>query len=455
MPKRILLNSTERKFIAVLGDLTIIFSSLVLLNRFGLDLKFASENGELRFYFFGIFFFFVLAYTLDFYNFDRTKKSRELFNHTVAVVGFFVAVILLGLIFIYDMSFWRKTLFFFFFGTPMVVFLWRYLFNRLFNVHAVKKNVLYIYDKDAEHHVKLSIDKINGTTSNTDYQVKLTLSVNNTSWKDKRIFLEGLDKIDAIVLDLKEYTQLSPEMESLLLRNMVKGVEVLSYTSLYENIYEALPVESHNDCFYEILQLKGKRVRYFKVLFSTFIDVVIGTCVGLFFFVVIPFVWLGNLLGNRGPLFYRQKRVGKLGEEFYVYKFRSMVVDAESSGAQMATRNDARITPFGKWLRKTRIDELPQILSVVKGDMAVIGPRPERKVFTEKLNTILPFYNARHLIKPGITGWAQVKYKYGETLKDSIIKLEYDLYYIKNQSMALDLKIIFKTITTILFSRGQ
>ena len=131
-----------------------------------------------------------------------------------------------------------------------------------------------------------------------------------------------------------------------------------------------------------------------------------------------------------------------------------MVVDAEKSGVKMATRGDSRITAFGKILRLFRIDELPQIISVIKGDMQFIGPRPERKVFVSQLNKITPFYNVRHLVKPGITGWAQVKFKYGENLDDSIQKLEYDLFYIKNKSITLDLRIIFKTITTVLFSRG-
>jgi len=131
-----------------------------------------------------------------------------------------------------------------------------------------------------------------------------------------------------------------------------------------------------------------------------------------------------------------------------------MIVDAEKNGAMMAVSGDQRITPFGKVLRKLRIDELPQIISVIKGEMSFIGPRPERKVFTEQLNNITPFYNIRHIVKPGITGWAQVKYKYGENLEDSIRKLEYDLYYIKNKSITIDIRIIFKTITTVLFSRG-
>ena len=153
-------------------------------------------------------------------------------------------------------------------------------------------------------------------------------------------------------------------------------------------------------------------------------------------------------------MFYTQKRIGLHGNEFKIYKFRSMVVNAEKEGAKMAVKNDTRITPFGRILRIFRIDELPQIISVIKGDMQFIGPRPERKVFVNQLNSLVPFYETRHLIKPGITGWAQVKYKYGENLEDSIKKLEYDLYYIKNRSITLDLRIVFKTVTTVLFSRG-
>lgn len=153
-------------------------------------------------------------------------------------------------------------------------------------------------------------------------------------------------------------------------------------------------------------------------------------------------------------MFYTQKRVGLYGEEFKIYKFRSMVVDAEKEGAKMASSGDARITPFGKVLRLFRIDELPQIISVVKGDMQFIGPRPERKVFVKEIDKLTPYYNVRHLIRPGITGWAQVKFKYGQNLEDSVKKLEYDFYYIKNKSITLDLRIIMKTITTVLFSRG-
>ncbi|MGB5238141.1 MAG: sugar transferase, partial [Flavobacteriaceae bacterium] len=215
-----------------------------------------------------------------------------------------------------------------------------------------------------------------------------------------------------------------------------------------------MPLRSHNDSFYEILQFRNKKIRYLQRIFTYGINFLLSVIIGFIFLLSVPFVWFLNLFFNRGPLFYVQKRVGLHGKEFKIYKYRSMVKDAEKLGAVMATKNDNRITPFGKIIRVFRVDELPQIISVIKGNMQFIGPRPERKVFVDQLNEMLPFYNVRHIIKPGITGWAQVKYKYGENLEDSLRKLEYDLYYIKNKSITLDLRIIMKTITTVLFSRG-
>jgi lipopolysaccharide/colanic/teichoic acid biosynthesis glycosyltransferase len=132
-----------------------------------------------------------------------------------------------------------------------------------------------------------------------------------------------------------------------------------------------------------------------------------------------------------------------------------MLNNAEKDGAVFANSNDSRITPFGKFLRKTRIDEFPQFVNVLKGQMGVIGPRPERPFFVDEISAIMPFYQTRHVIKPGLTGWAQVNYSYGESIQDSLIKLQYDLYYIKHRSIFLDLNITIKTFSTILFYRGQ
>jgi sugar transferase (PEP-CTERM system associated) len=160
-------------------------------------------------------------------------------------------------------------------------------------------------------------------------------------------------------------------------------------------------------------------------------------------------------LTSTGPILFRQTRVGVNGKAFTLYKFRSMYADAEAkTGAVWATRDDPRVTPVGRWLRKLRIDELPQLWNVLRGDMAIVGPRPERPEFVRVLSEKIPYYRQRHCIKPGITGWAQINYKYGETVEDTITKLEYDLYYIKHLSISLDAYILFHTLKTMLRSRG-
>jgi sugar transferase (PEP-CTERM system associated) len=158
---------------------------------------------------------------------------------------------------------------------------------------------------------------------------------------------------------------------------------------------------------------------------------------------------------SRGPALYRQVRVGRNGSPFTVYKFRSMRADAEKeTGAVWAAKDDPRITPVGKWLRRLRLDELPQLFNVLKGEMSIVGPRPERPEFVATLSQQIPFYPQRHCIRPGLTGWAQINHKYGDTLEDTVTKLEYDLYYIKNISPALDFYIMFQTLKVILLTRG-
>src|SRR5258707_10171890 len=186
-------------------------------------------------------------------------------------------------------------------------------------------------------------------------------------------------------------------------------------------------------------------------LFNVFIAVV-GLIVS---FPIIVLTALAFRLSSSGPVLYRQVRVGLDDALFTVYKFRSMRVDAEAgTGAVWAQKDDPRVTPVGRIIRKVRFDELPQLFNVLKGEMSIVGPRPERPEFVRALSEQIPYYRQRHCVRPGITGWAQINYKYGDTLEDTITKLEYDLYYIKNMSMALDNYIIFHTLKAILMSRG-
>jgi len=449
-----ILNSIERKFILLVGDLLIIAASLNVLINHAIDREFISVKLKITVFVIGFLSYLALSYILDFFNLEKVSQRRYIISQSLYISALYVFIVFISTILIFDVSFWRIPLLYFLVLTPIEMGLWRFLFGNIFKIIPVTKNVLYIYDDITAKNFRTDVNTINGNEKQTFYKVKLTYSIDQNSLVNKRFFLNAADKIDAWVINTKSYNSFPKDLEPLILRAMIKGKEVISFTSFYENIYEALPIKSHNDSFYEILQLKNKKIRYLQRIFSFSVNFILSLLVGIVFVICLPFVYLLNFFFNKGPLFYIQKRVGQYGKEFKIYKFRSMVVDAEKMGAKMASKNDHRITPFGRILRIFRVDEIPQIISVIRGDMHFIGPRPERKVFVNQLNQMLPFYNVRHLAKPGITGWAQVKYKYGENLEDSIKKLEYDLYYIKNKSITLDLRIIFKTMTTVLFSRG-
>lgn len=195
-----------------------------------------------------------------------------------------------------------------------------------------------------------------------------------------------------------------------------------------------------------------KRLPFFTRLFDISVSLIV-------LLLTAPIMLLSALAivvesGFRGPVFYRQTRVGYRGETFSLIKFRSMTTDAEKNGAQWAATNDSRITRIGGFLRKTRIDELPQFLNVLQGDMSVVGPRPERPEFTSELENHIPHYDMRHQVKPGITGWAQVHYPYGASVEDTKNKLEYDLFYLKHSHLLLDILVAFKTVRVCLVGAG-
>jgi sugar transferase (PEP-CTERM system associated) len=191
--------------------------------------------------------------------------------------------------------------------------------------------------------------------------------------------------------------------------------------------------------------------RFGKSVFDSLVSAVIFLCT----MPIMILTAISIFIEDQGPIFYRQERVGKNGKTFMVLKFRSMGVNAEKSGTpQWASNNDPRTTSVGKFIRKVRIDELPQIINVLKGEMSFVGPRPERPFFVDQLAVEVPFYNLRHSIKPGITGMAQVRYAYGASVEDSVQKLQYDLYYVKNNSLFLDVIILIETVQVVLFGKG-
>jgi exopolysaccharide biosynthesis polyprenyl glycosylphosphotransferase len=234
------------------------------------------------------------------------------------------------------------------------------------------------------------------------------------------------------------------------------GIPVTSMDTLYEHITGRLAVEHIGRNFHSFTPLEYPATERLYLALRHGMDLLLGLVGCLALLAVIPVVWIANRIASPGPLFYTQERVGQGGRIFRVVKLRSMVTSAEkTTGPVWAQEHDQRITPVGQILRKTRLDELPQVWNILKGEMTFIGPRPERPQFVDQLAAELPFYRLRHAIKPGLTGWAQVRYRYGASVKDSLTKLQYDLYYIKRQGPYLDLQILLKTVQVVLGFKGR
>lgn len=233
----------------------------------------------------------------------------------------------------------------------------------------------------------------------------------------------------------------------------LRGLRVEEATSWLEKISGRIEVEQLYPSW--LIFAEGFRFSEFFRVVRRLLNFSLALVAFTFSLPLIPFIVLVVKLGSPGPVLYRQRRVGRRGKIFYCYKFRTMRQDAEAdTGATWATDDDPRITRVGKFLRSSRLDEIPQLWCVLKGDMHFVGPRPERPEFVEWLNREIPYYGVRHVVRPGITGWAQVQYKYGNTLADAREKLQYDLFYIKNASIGLDLLIMFQTIKIVLLGRG-
>lgn len=255
---------------------------------------------------------------------------------------------------------------------------------------------------------------------------------------------------DVIAVALTERRGVLPLQE--MIQCKLEGIQVVDAPTLYEMVHEKLLLEEITPSW--IIFSAGF---HRTVLISTckrFIDLVLALAVLALTVPLLPLVTLAIKLDSPGPLFFKQVRVGRGGRPFLLYKLRSMTRDAERNGPVWAAKNDNRVTRVGRILRNSRIDELPQFYNVLRGEMSVIGPRPERPEFVESLKKEISYYSKRHAMKPGITGWAQVRYPYGATTYDALEKLRYDLYYIKNHSPFLDTQIILETVRVVLFGRG-
>jgi sugar transferase (PEP-CTERM system associated) len=259
------------------------------------------------------------------------------------------------------------------------------------------------------------------------------------------------ERVRRIIVALEDRRGRLPVELLLLMKS--RGVLVEDGIELYEKITGKIPVESLR--LGTLLFSPGFHLSRFVVFYKRFVSIVVSAVGLILTLPLLPLIALAIKLSSRGPIFYHQKRVGRNDVTYYCHKFRTMRADAEAdTGPTWADDDDPRITPFGRFLRTTRLDEIPQLWNVLRGDMSLVGPRPERPEFIEKLKLEIPYYNLRHTVRPGITGWAQIRYKYGSSVEEAREKLRYDLYYIKRMSFGLDAWILFDTIKIILLGRG-
>jgi len=258
------------------------------------------------------------------------------------------------------------------------------------------------------------------------------------------------ENVNRIIVALEERRGRFPQAQ--LLECKMSGMVVEDGIEFYEHLTGRLQVESlrPSSLIFSNGFKKSKLTMWSKRLTGFTLSLVGLILLSPLFLIISILI----KIDSRGPLFYKQERVGDYGRIFKLLKFRSMVENAEANGPVWAEPNDRRITRVGRWIRKGRFDEIPQMINVLKGDMSFVGPRPERPYFVEKLRKEIPFYDQRFSVKPGITGWAQIKYRYGASKEEALEKLKYDLYYIKNLSPLFDLLIIFETIKVVLFGKG-
>jgi sugar transferase (PEP-CTERM system associated) len=264
--------------------------------------------------------------------------------------------------------------------------------------------------------------------------------------------LVSKNKVDRIIVELQDRRGKLPIRE--LLDFKTQGVAVEDATTFYERVAGKIPLENLKPSW--MVFNSGFSVSRRLLIEKRLISVLASFFILLLFSPAILLLMIAIRLDSKGPIFFRQERVGQNGRSFTLWKFRSMHENAErESGPVWCTEGDKRVTRVGKFMRRTRLDELPQLFNVLCGDMSMVGPRPERPHFVQQLAETIPFYQLRHVVKPGLTGWAQINYGYANSFEHTVEKLQYDLFYIKNMSWALDAMILFETIKTVLVRKGS
>lgn len=454
----------ERRFILLFGDLFVTYLSVFIAlvswaEKDWLDFTGAFLIERAPFWFYLLPFLWVLI-MMDLYDIRRANRRKDTLRG-VATAAMISLLAYMVIFFISEPnSLPRRGVLIFVIAATILTILWRFLYIRIFTAPIFMRRALVIGAGNAGSSLAKRINEVQPSP----YQI---LGFIDDDEEKKNQSIEGfpvlgssLDLLQQISdLDISDLIfAISGEVNPDLFRNIITaeelGIEVTSLPVAYEELFGRVPIF--------LLQSDWILRSFFDALHTTsfyetskrLVDILGALIGGIFLVALFPLISLIILLDSGLPIFYHQPRVGKNGTPYKIYKFRTMIRDAEKDGARTATENDARITRIGRWLRKSHLDELPQVINILKGDMSLVGPRSEQIELVNQFQKQIPFYRARLFVPPGLTGWAQINQRYATTVEDTAVKLEYDLYYIKHRTLMLDFTIMIRTVGAVIGFKG-
>ena len=434
--------SRFKQIILIFGDVLILYASLIitLWLRYG-KLFYAALIGyhiEPFTIIFGI--WIVIFYIADLYDLQALKNNFEFKKRFWSAV--FLNVIIAALFFysLPDFKISPKTnlgIFLIIFGG--LNYLWRQIYNLALSKTGTASRVLLIGSNKTAEEIANKIEN----NPQLGYKIKYWMKGGSEDKEFEHLSqIVIANKINTVVIPA--HLKKDSKSAKLIYKTLILGIEVMDLSRLYELIFQKIPLaELEEVWFLENLEKKHKIYE----LISRPLEFILASILTILLLPLAIVIVILIKITSPGSAFFAQKRLGKNGKEFIIWKFRTMKIDAEKDGPRWANyHKDERVTPIGHLLRRSHIDELPQLYNILKGELSFVGPRPERPEFVEKLRKELPYYDLRHLANPGITGWAQINYRYAASIEDGYQKLQYDIYYIKNNSPLLDFLIILKTI---------
>ncbi len=444
---------SKKKIILFLGDAVILYLSLLITLSIRYRGIFNYERWQQHFWPFTIIFltWIIVFYILGLYELAIARNSIEYYS--LLLQGLIINAAL-AIAFFYLFPYYNITpktnLFLNLIIFAVLFYAWRQIFNYLVKSSNLINNVLII-NKEGKNKETKQIDRITKKNPQLGYRVISQISTKDIKTPFDLLEMASQKNIKTIV------TALDPHQDLRLVRSLYQCLPLkITFSDLptfYEKILGKVPISSIGEVWF--LENLTESQKNFYESTKRVVDMLSAFVFGLISLIFYPFIILAIKIDSQGPIFFTQRRIGEDGQIFKVIKFRSMIEEAEKNGAQWADHEDHRITKVGRFLRKTRADELPQLWNIFIGQMSFIGPRPERIEFVQQLEKKIPYYQIRHIVKPGLTGWAQVNFHYGASVEDSIEKLQYELYYIKHRSFVLDASIILKTIKIVLKGGGR